>query len=134
MPVQMPDGKRFAVCLSIDFDGLSSYFSSFGLTTPQAIGRGEYSARVAVERVLELLAKHGLTSTWFIPGHSAETWPAVTRAIAAAGHEIAHHGYIHESPLGASRDEEEAILFAASKPLIGWPAPHRSATDHPSGT
>jgi peptidoglycan/xylan/chitin deacetylase (PgdA/CDA1 family) len=134
----MPEGKRFAVCLSFDFDGLGSYFSSFGLTTPQAIGRGEYSARVAVERVLELLARHGLTSTWFVPGHSAETWPAVARAIAEAGHEIAHHGYIHESPLGLSREEEEAVLVRGIESLgtvlgrrpVGYRSPIWDMTDN----
>lgn len=110
MPVQMPQGKRCAVCLSFDFDGLSSFFGTFGLFTPQAVSRGEYSARVAVERLLAFLADKGISSTWFIPGHTAETWPAVTRAIVDAGHEIGHHNYCHENPVGLTRDEEEAII------------------------
>lgn len=110
MPVQMPDGKKCAVCLSFDFDGLSSWFGTFDLYTPQAISRGEYSARVAVERLLAFLDEKGIRSTWFVPGHSAETWPAVTRAIAEAGHEIGHHNYCHENPVGLSRQQEEDII------------------------
>lgn len=114
----MPEGKRSAVCLTFDFDGLSSWFVTQGLFTPQAISRGEYSARVAVERLLELLASYGVTSTWFVPGHSAETWPAVTRAIAEAGHEIAHHNYCHENPVGMDRDTEEQIIKRGIDALV----------------
>jgi peptidoglycan/xylan/chitin deacetylase (PgdA/CDA1 family) len=110
MAIEMPRGARCAVCFSFDFDGLSLWFGTFGKFTSQAIGRGEYSARVAVERVLALLQRYGMATTWFVPGHSAETWPAVTRAIVEAGHEIGHHGYCHESPLEMTREQEERIL------------------------
>ena len=38
----------------------------------------------------------GLRTTFFIPGRVAETWPDVARSVRDAGHEIGHHGYLHE--------------------------------------
>jgi peptidoglycan/xylan/chitin deacetylase (PgdA/CDA1 family) len=118
MPITMPDGKTHAVCLTFDFDGLSSWFATQGVFTPQAVSRGEYSARVAVERLLSLLADHDLVSTWFIPGHTADTWPAVTKAIADAGHEIGHHNYCHENPVGLDRSAEAEIIDRGIESLV----------------
>lgn len=131
MPIAMPDGKKAAVCLSFDFDGLSSWFGTQGLFTPQAISRGEYSARVCVDRLLQLLADYGVTSTWFIPGHTADTWPGLCRAIAEAGHEIAHHNYCHENPVGLDRATEEdiikrgidAVVRATGQQPVGYRSP-----------
>ncbi len=69
-----------------------------------------YGPLTGVRRILAILERHGVRSTFFVPGWTAERHPAVIRDIAAAGHEIAHHGYLHESPLGRSVAEQaEAI-------------------------
>jgi polysaccharide deacetylase family protein (PEP-CTERM system associated) len=54
-------------------------------------------SRVAgnVHRLLELLAHRAATGTFFTLGWVAERQPAMVRAIAAAGHEVASHGYDH---------------------------------------
>jgi peptidoglycan/xylan/chitin deacetylase (PgdA/CDA1 family) len=44
---------------------------------------------------LELLAAVGATATFFLVGEQVERWPAIAAEIAAAGHEIALHGYRH---------------------------------------
>ena len=59
------------------------------------LGRGEFGARVGVPRVLDLLDSHGLDATFFVPGHTVESYPAETASILEAGHEIAHHSYAH---------------------------------------
>lgn len=130
MAVWLPDGKRVAVCLTFDFDAMSMFFAR-GNVTPQAISRGEFDARVAVPRLLKILRARDIPSTWFVPGHTAETWPEVTRTIAAAGHEIAHHGYCHECPLELTPEQEEAVLLQGIKALqdtvgerpVGYRAP-----------
>src|SRR5262245_64921782 len=48
------------------------------------------------ERVLEVLADHRTHATFFVLGWVAERHPALVRAIAAAGHEVASHGYAHQ--------------------------------------
>lgn len=131
MPIALPDGKRFAVCLTIDFDGMSLFFGNDGLFTPQVISRGEFDARVGVPRLLDLLRRRGITATWFVPGLSAETWPQLVRAIDEAGHEIACHGYCHEAPAFHDVLEEERALVRGKEVLerltgrtpIGYRAP-----------
>lgn len=101
---------RATVCLTFDFDAISLWIGSFGATSPSVISRGEFGP-VGVERILALLARNGIQGTFFVPGHTADTYPDSVRAIVAAGHEIGHHGYLHENPAAlASVAEEEAIL------------------------
>jgi peptidoglycan/xylan/chitin deacetylase (PgdA/CDA1 family) len=45
-----------------------------------------------------------------VPGHTAESWPAVTADVAARGHEIANHGYCHEDFGPLSQEERRAIV------------------------
>lgn len=90
----LADNAAGYVCLSFDFDGPSLWIQR-GMTTPTSISRGEFGA-VAVPRLLRLLERRGLPVTFFVPGHTIETYPEASAAIAAAGHEIALHGYAHE--------------------------------------
>ena len=48
-----------------------------------------------VERILELLARHGARATFFTLGWVAERHPHIVRAIVDNGHELASHGYGH---------------------------------------
>jgi peptidoglycan/xylan/chitin deacetylase (PgdA/CDA1 family) len=82
------------VCLTFDFDAVSLWLAR-GITTPGPVSRGEYAA-VAVPRVLDFLAARQIQATWFIPGHTVETYPEACREVVAAGHEVGLHGYAHE--------------------------------------
>src|SRR5215218_2514951 len=75
--------------------------------------RGEYGARVGVPRVLELLDRHEIGATFFVPGHTAESFPGETASILERGHELAHHSYAHIDPSEQSRDEERADMERA---------------------
>jgi polysaccharide deacetylase family protein (PEP-CTERM system associated) len=48
-------------------------------------------------RMLEIFAGKGVSATFFVLGWVAERFPHVVRRLAAAGHEIASHGYAHQS-------------------------------------
>jgi peptidoglycan/xylan/chitin deacetylase (PgdA/CDA1 family) len=100
------------ICLSFDFDAMSVWFS-YPNTTQAMLYRGEYGARVGVPRVLELLERHGLRATFFVPGHTVESFPRETESILDRGHEIAHHSYAHVDPSQQSRDEELADMERA---------------------
>jgi peptidoglycan-N-acetylglucosamine deacetylase len=114
---------RHLVCLTFDFDALSLWIAR-GMTTPTPISQGEFGA-VGAERILALLASHAIPATWFIPGHTIETYPALCTRIYAAGHEIGHHGYAHEAPVGRTRAAEEDVLVRGNeviRRLTGAPA------------
>lgn len=116
--------KRHIVCLTFDFDGISGFIAR-NQTSASWISRGEFGPRVGAPRLLALLEKYGIKSTWFVPGHTIETFPQACEMVHAAGHEIAHHGWTHRSPVNLSRDEEESELVRgneAIKRLTGRPA------------
>ena len=107
---------RSIVCLTFDFDAISGWIAR-GLTTPGPISRGEFGPRVGVPRLLELLARFEIRSSWFIPGHTLETFPEPCARIAEAGHEIGHHGWTHRPPASLTREEEEAELVRANEAI-----------------
>ncbi len=127
---------RHIVCLTFDFDAMSGFIAR-GLTGPTALSRGEFGP-VGAGRVLDLLARHDIRSTWFIPGHTLETYPRVCEAVLAAGHEIAHHGWTHRPPATLERDAEEeelvrgneAIARLCGRPARGYRSPSWELSAH----
>jgi peptidoglycan-N-acetylglucosamine deacetylase len=108
--VGTPQGRRIAVSFTFDFDAESAWLGSFKLDTPSALSRGAYGATEGVPRILRLLDRYNLPATFFIPGDTADRHPDETRAIKNAGHEIGHHGYLHEPPHLLNEAEERTML------------------------
>lgn len=104
------------VCLTFDHDNASGVIAR-GMTTPTMISRGDYGI-VATQRILKLLDAHGIKTTWFIPGHTIETYPACTEAVFQAGHEIGHHGWTHRLPANLSREEEDEELARGNEAIV----------------
>ena len=103
---------RSTVCLTFDFDALSVWLA-YDRVTPAMLGRGEYGARVGVPRLLRFLGEHRLPATFFVPGHTVDSFPEETAAILEAGHEVAHHSYAHIDPSNQTHDEERADMERA---------------------
>ncbi|CAM5231755.1 MULTISPECIES: polysaccharide deacetylase [Streptomyces] len=103
---------RGTVCLTFDFDAISLW-AARGVTTPGPVSRGEFGAH-AIPRILRLLSAQDITSTFFIPGHTIETYPEQCRTVHAAGHEIGLHGYLHEPVSALDREAELAVLRRSS--------------------
>lgn len=101
-------GRQHKVALTFDFDTITGWLAS-GQTSPTPISRGEFGL-VGAQRLLTLLARYDIQTTWFIPGLTIDLYPEACRAIHEAGHEIAHHGYEHIAPGGLSRAEEASQL------------------------
>ena len=106
---------RHIACITFDFDAMSGMIAR-GLTSATPISRGEFGA-AAVPRLLDLLRKYSVRSTWFVPGFTLETYPAQNRAVFDAGHEIAHHGWTHVPPNDMSAEQEEAGLVRANEQI-----------------
>jgi peptidoglycan/xylan/chitin deacetylase (PgdA/CDA1 family) len=109
MEDRMPNST---IALTFDFDALSVWFS-YPNTTPAMLARGEYGARVGVPRVLDLLRSHGISATFFIPGHTIDSFPEQVATILEAGHEVAHHSYAHVDPSTQTPDAERRDLERA---------------------
>ena len=97
------------ICLTCDVDAFSPTLFRGGVDSA-ALSRGEFDTRVAVPRLIELFADLGAPATFFVPGHTAICFPDEVRAITAAGHEVGHHGFLHEPPAEVTPKEEETAL------------------------
>lgn len=97
------------VALTFDYDAYSLWIGSFGAKSPSMISRGEFAPE-GLRRVLALLAEYDIKGTFFVPGHTALAFPQTVVDIVAAGHEIGHHGWVHENPAATSPDQERWIL------------------------
>jgi peptidoglycan/xylan/chitin deacetylase (PgdA/CDA1 family) len=104
-------GKDIQISLGVDVDAVAGWLGSYGgQDSPNDIQRGMFAGEIGTPRLLKLFARYGLTTSWFIPGHSIETFPDQTRMVVDAGHEIGAHGYSHENPVSMTPAQEEAVL------------------------
>jgi peptidoglycan/xylan/chitin deacetylase (PgdA/CDA1 family) len=107
-----PAGVQAAAAFTFDVDAESAILSF----APQAAERlsvmshQSYGPLHGVPRILRILDRHDIRSTFFVPGYTADKYPNVVRAIADAGHEIAHHGYLHETVTGMTEAEERRAI------------------------
>jgi peptidoglycan/xylan/chitin deacetylase (PgdA/CDA1 family) len=107
-----PEGKICAVTISFDVDGETVWWEDPATqqAPPGSVSHGRYGPQRALPKILELLERHRLRATFFVPSWIAETYPEPIKAIAAAGHELGAHGARHESPSTLDRDEELRVL------------------------
>jgi peptidoglycan/xylan/chitin deacetylase (PgdA/CDA1 family) len=110
--VSWPDGHRAAATLGFDMDGedVAITVDAESRHRLSAMSHQAYGALTGVPRVLELLRRHDVRATFFCPGYTAERYPDVLRRVRDDGHEIAHHGFMHEAMAGMTREQETAVL------------------------
>ena len=111
-PVAWPQGARAAASFSFDVDAESAVLqaSPVSATRPGVMTHQSYGPLVGVPRILDILERHGVMSTFFVPGYTAERYPTVVRDIVSAGHEVAHHGFLHETLEGVDSVTEASYL------------------------
>jgi peptidoglycan-N-acetylglucosamine deacetylase len=103
--------KEIFCSIGVDVDAVAGWLGSYGgEDSPDDISRGVFAGEVGSRRLLKLFDKYGLRTTWFIPGHSIETFPEETALVVDAGHEVGMHGYSHENPISMTPEQEEAVL------------------------
>jgi peptidoglycan/xylan/chitin deacetylase (PgdA/CDA1 family) len=128
-----PDGIRAAAMFGFDLDAEAVMLADHPEVVDylDVIAHQRYGPRVAVPRLLRMLDRVKLRTTFFVPGWVAERWPDVARSVRDAGHEIGHHGYLHESVRGVDEATEEGYLLRGLEALdsvlslrpIGYRAP-----------
>ena len=103
--------KEILCGFGVDVDAVAGWLGSYGgEDSPDDISRGLFSGEVGSPRLVELFRRFGIKTTWFIPGHSIETFPEQMQQVADAGHEIGVHGYSHENPIAMTAAQEEEVL------------------------
>ncbi|RSH77842.1 uncharacterized protein EHS24_002903 [Apiotrichum porosum] len=100
---------RALIC--VDVDAVAGWLGSYGgEDSPGDVSRGMWAGEVGIPRLLALFKKFGITTTWYVPGHSLDTFPDEMAAVRDAGHEIGLHGYSHENPTALSIEQQRDIL------------------------
>ncbi|KAJ6481500.1 polysaccharide deacetylase [Mycena vitilis] len=103
--------KRVLCSYGVDVDAVAGWLGSYGgEDSTSDISRGIFAGTVGTRRLLKLFDKYNIKATWFIPGHSLETFPEESALIRDAGHEIGLHGYAHENPTAMTLEQQRAVL------------------------
>ncbi len=111
--INYPGDRRVAASFSFDVDAESAVL--FG--APQNAQRMSlmshqaYGPLTGVPRILDILERHRVTATFFVPGVTALRYPETVKAIVGAGHEIGVHGYLHEELPSLSPAERKDTLL-----------------------
>lgn len=104
------------ICLTYDFDAVSAWLS---YDMPGFQSWGVYGAEVATPRLLDLHDRLDVPSTWFVPGHTIESFPEICGDLWDRGHEIQHHGWSHRSPNEfQSREAEKADIERGIESIV----------------
>ncbi len=137
-PEGWPGGARVAVLLSFDVDN-ETIALRFGEPTIGALSQGEYGARVGLRRVLDLLDRHEIPASFFVPSVSLRLHPEMADLIKRSGrHEFGVHGWIHELNTALSAEKERELLVRAVDELttltgerpVGYRAPSWNLSPH----
>ncbi|GHU04532.1 polysaccharide deacetylase [Alphaproteobacteria bacterium] len=133
-PIPWPNGASCAACLTFDIDADSLIHLKHkkdGYNRVSPISMLRYGPTVAIPRIVETYRRLGLHQTFFFPAWCMQHYPEAVETILKGGHEIAHHGYLHEHPNEQSLEEEAYWLdlgldihqrMTGAKPC-GWRAP-----------
>ncbi|MEM7290219.1 MAG: polysaccharide deacetylase [Pseudomonadota bacterium] len=131
-PVPWPNGAKCACAITFDMDADSLIHIARpedGHNRLYPITMGRYGPTVAVPRILETYRKFGLKQSFFIPGWCIEQYPNTVELILKDGHEIGHHGWIHEDPIATAGNQREWIekaLDVYGKIVGGKPRGYRA--------
>jgi peptidoglycan-N-acetylglucosamine deacetylase len=106
-PTSWPGGARCAVALSFDADHETIPLRDKD-ESPMRLSQGQYGNRRGVPRIRRLLEQEQIAATFFYPAVAALLHADEVRGVAAEGHEIGIHSWIHERntalPFMAERD------------------------------
>ncbi|KAG0652599.1 Peptidoglycan deacetylase [Hyphodiscus hymeniophilus] len=118
-PASIPYGltkphPRVKICLSFDFDAVSHWLGT-GCHPDNNMAdysSGIFAGQVGCIRLLNMLKKLDIADkvTWFIPGHTMETFPDSVQKVVDSGAEIGLHGYSHEGIYQMTPEQERDVL------------------------
>jgi peptidoglycan/xylan/chitin deacetylase (PgdA/CDA1 family) len=101
-----------ALAITVDVDGEAGLPDGGRGYEQRLTTRSErlYGLSRGLPRILAVLAEFDVPATFYVPGVTAERHPDAVRSIAAAGHELAHHGHTHRRPDALSAAEQRAEI------------------------
>ncbi len=140
-PPPWPGGAKCAVCFAFDFDAeslLHLYYPQDAVRRINLSSSLRYGPRVAIPRLVEIWRHFGMRQTVFVPGWCIETYPEAIELLLADGHELGHHGWLHERNNQLSLSDERRVLeqgIAAIEKVtgrapVGYRSPSGAFSEH----
>ena len=139
-----PGNTKCVVMLTFDVDGVSPILNRDPAMAnrPSVLSRAEFGPSVGVFRTMDLLDRYGVPGSFFVAGYTAERNEDMVRDIVRRGHEVGHHGYMHEPPATLEPHQETEILDKASRILeqltgqlpLGYRSPSFDLSEHSLGS
>ena len=106
-----PNGVRLPIILSVHHQSEeAAVVFGDGQVDPFDYSERQYGGRRGAWRLLEIMGKHDVLGTWIICGATVEKYPAISKAVKAAGHAIAGHTYEHEMMCNYPPDQELRLV------------------------
>ena len=113
-PESWPNGARVAVAISFDVDNDTLSLARNVSPSIGGMSQGEFGARVGLPRVVELVDRHQIPASFFIPAVSLVLRPEMVDVIKASGrHEFGVHGWIHETNTDLDAETERELVTRA---------------------
>ena len=104
-----------AVGLSVDVDSVATHLAGYGVAGVCDDGS---AYRIAIPRILEMLARNDARCTFFLIASEAARFPEVVRSIAERGHEVASHSYSHPVPFQDLARPEMVLEMQRSREVL----------------
>ncbi|MFT5114148.1 MAG: peptidoglycan/xylan/chitin deacetylase (PgdA/CDA1 family) [Parasphingorhabdus sp.] len=140
-PVPWPNNARCAIAITFDMDADSLIHLEHpktGHRRVSALSMLRYGPEVSIKRILNTYREFDIQQTFYVPAWCIEQYTDVVKTMVDGGHEVAHHGYIHENPNALSREEEmhwlkrgiDVINNVTGQRPRGWRAPLYNFSDN----
>ena len=108
--------RSCAVAFSFDSDHETNELREGGESIGK-LSQGQYGNRQGIPRILDILHRHNVPASFYVPAVTALLYPDEQRRIAAEGHEVALHGWIHERNSVLPEAAERDLMLRASDTL-----------------
>ena len=139
--VPWPNGARCAASFTWDMDADSILHLAHpddADTRVQTMTDLRFGPQVAVPRICRLFESYDIKLTFFVPAWCIEEHPQAVERMLKGGHEVAHHGYMHELANTFTRERErywaersfEIIHRVTGKKPRGYRAPWGAYSKH----
>jgi peptidoglycan/xylan/chitin deacetylase (PgdA/CDA1 family) len=141
--IPLPDGKKICAIFGVAYEAFTK--SGKFKSDPEikvnftGLSHSHYGGRVGVWRLMELYDRYDAKGSFVTNGLAVQLWPEAAKAIVAAGHEMAGHGWTNEVPMYKMTPEEERadvkntteiIEKTTGKRPVGWASPGNMYTAH----
>ena len=106
--MEWPGSYLSAAAITFDVDGEAGWIGidPANAHRPGVLSQGAYGPKVGLPLILNVLERHEVQATFFVPGVIVEQHRSRIQEVVDRGHEVAVHGYTHTAPALLDPDQD----------------------------